>query len=227
MNIGFVLFPELTQLDMTGPFEVLTRIPGSKGLAIAKTMDPVGADIGLRFVPHHTFRDAPKIDILVVPGGFGTDEAMNDGETIDFVRRAAAEATYVTSVCTGALVLGAAGLLKGRKATTHWAYVDLLPLFGAIPTEGRVVRDGNVFTGGGVTAGIDFALTLLAEVAGEDVAKAIQLSIEYDPKPPFDAGHPSRASGRALELVQKRFEKRLPVAREACERAWARFGGQA
>ena len=157
-NIGFVLFPDLTQLDFTGPLQVLHRLPGSTTHIVAKTRDPVPSDCGLSLVPTATFADCPQLDLLCVPGGFGVSGAIADKATVDFVRRQGARAKYVTSVCTGAFVLGVAGLLKGRRATTHWAYTGLLPMVGATYEKARVVRDGNVFTGGGVTAGIDFAL---------------------------------------------------------------------
>ncbi|MHB8551951.1 MAG: DJ-1/PfpI family protein, partial [Acidiferrobacterales bacterium] len=185
MQIGFVIFPNLTQLDFTGPLQVLSRLPGAILHVVAKTLQPVASDSVLMLMPTTTFADCPTLDLLCIPGGFGVDQAMEDEETMAFVRRQGAGAKYVTSVCTGAFILGAAGLLRGRKATTHWAYHHLLPHVGAIPVKERVVRDGNRFTGGGVTAGIDFALTLMAEIAGPDIAQAVQLSLEYDPHPPF------------------------------------------
>jgi cyclohexyl-isocyanide hydratase len=184
VNIGFVLFPNVTQLDLTGPLQVLHRVPGARIHVVAKSVDPVPSDCGLSLVPTTSFVDCPPLDILCVPGGFGVSQAVADLQTMDFVRMQGHGARYVTSVCTGAFVLGVAGLLQGKKATTHWAYHALLSEVGAIPTKGRVVRDGNVITGGGVTAGIDFAFAVAAEVAGADVARAIQLAIEYDPAPP-------------------------------------------
>ena len=192
-NVGFVIFPQLTQLDFTGPLQVLSRLPQSKMHIIAKSEAPVPSDCGLSLVPTHTFATCPDLDLICVPGGFGVREAMDDEETVDFVRRQGRGAKYVTSVCTGAFVLGAAGLLRGRRATTHWAYTDLLPLVGATHEPARVVKDGNVITAGGVTSGIDFGLTVVAELAGKTTAQSVQLSIEYDPAPPFDAGHPDRA----------------------------------
>jgi cyclohexyl-isocyanide hydratase len=193
MRIGFILFPNVTQLDFTGPLQMLHRVPGATTHLLAKTLVPVPSDCGLGLVPNGTFADAPELDMICVPGGFGVGAAIQDAETLDFVRRAGGSARYVTSVCTGAFVLGAAGLLRGRHATTHWAYHHLLPLVGAIPQHERVVRDGNLFTGGGVTAGIDFALTVAAEIASPAIARRIQLATEYDPAPPFDAGTPDRA----------------------------------
>ena len=193
-NIGFVIFPDLIQLDFTGPLQVLSRLPQSATHIVAKSEAPVPSDCGLGLVPTHTFADCPPLDLLCVPGGsHGVARAIGDRETIEFVRRQAGTAKYVTSVCTGAFILGVAGILKGRRATTHWAFTDLLPLVGATHEKARVVRDGNVITAGGVTSGIDFGLTIAAEIAGETTAQTIQLGIEYDPAPPFDSGHPDRA----------------------------------
>jgi cyclohexyl-isocyanide hydratase len=206
MNVGFILFPNLTQLDFTGPLQVLHRLPGSTTNILAKTRDPVPSDCGLGLMPTGTFAEAPQLDLICIPGGFGVVGAMQDDETIAFVARQAPGATYVTSVCTGAFVLGRAGLLQGKRATTHWAYTGLLPLVGATHEAGRVVRDGKVITAGGVTSGIDFGLTLLAEIAGPELAQAVQLGIEYDPAPPFDCGHPSRASAAVQAMVGGRYE---------------------
>jgi cyclohexyl-isocyanide hydratase len=217
-NIGFVIFPGITQLDFTGPFEVLSRLgtppslavpskfPQLKTHVVAKTMLPVVSDRGLGIMPSCTFQSCPPLDLICVPGGAGVVEALVDVETVDFIRREGGRAEYVTSVCIGAFLLGAAGLLKGRRATTHWAYVDLLPLVGASYEKSRIVCDGNVFTAGGVTSGIDFAFRIVAELAGSEVAQAIQLAIEYDPSPPFDAGHPDKASEAALALMLHRNE---------------------
>src|SRR5215510_6901495 len=207
-NIGFVIFPDLTQLDFTGPLQVLSRVPRSATHIIAKSEAPVPSDCGLGLVPTHTFPNCPPLDLLCVPGGsYGVVQAIGDRETIEFVRRQAGAAKYVTSVCTGAFILGVAGILKGRRATTHWAFTDLLPLVGATHEKARVVRDDNVITAGGVTSGIDFGLTVAAEIAGETVAQAIQLGIEYDPDPPFTAGHPDRASDAVKATVFPRYEK--------------------
>jgi cyclohexyl-isocyanide hydratase len=207
-NIGFVIFPNLTQLDFTGPLQVLNRMPESKTHIIAKSLDPVPSDCGLSLLPTTTFRDCPQLDLICIPGGAGVVKAMTDPETIDFVRRQAAGARYISSVCTGAFVLGAAGLLKGRRATTHWAYTDLLPRVGATFQKARVVWDGNVVTAGGVTSGIDFALQIVATLAGEDVAQSIQLSIEYDPAPPFRSGHPDQAPQTIRDRVGAGFAAR-------------------
>ena len=213
LNIGFVLFPNQTQLDFTGPLQVLHRVQDAKVHIAAKTRDPVPSDCGLSLVPTTTFADCEPLDLVCVPGGFGVSGAIADRATIDFVRRQGERAKYVTSVCTGAFVLGVAGLLKGRRATTHWAYTGLLPTVGARHEKARVVRDGNVFTGGGVTAGIDFALTVAAELAGAEAAQRIQLSIEYDPAPPFAAGHPDRAPAPVRDRLGTFFETRLATFR--------------
>jgi cyclohexyl-isocyanide hydratase len=218
-NIGFVLFPTLTQLDMTGPLQVLGRMPGATVHIAAKEMAPVASDGVLRLMPSVTFADCPPLDLVCVPGGFGVVGAMRDRETVDFVRRQGADARYVTSVCTGAFLLGAAGLLQGRKATTHWAYTDLLPLVGATYTPGRYVQDGKVTTAGGVTSGIDFGLRIMAEIAGREVAEAVQLAIEYDPAPPFDAGHPDRAPAAAKARVAPIYEKSCAAYRDALQPA--------
>ena len=201
---GFLLFPRLTQLDMTGPWEVLIKLPGAEPHLIWKTREPVMSEGGLAIVPTTTFAACPPLDLICVPGGSGVNALLTDRETLDFVRRMAAGARYVTSVCTGALVLGAAGLLKGKRATTHWMSHDMLRAFGAEPVEARVVIDGTLITGGGVTAGIDFGLTVAAEVAGTRTAEAIQLGIEYAPAPPFDAGSPATADPAVVALVRER-----------------------
>jgi cyclohexyl-isocyanide hydratase len=207
-NIGFVIFPNLTQLDFTGPLQVLNRLPNSRTHIIAKTIDPVPSDCGLSLVPTTTFGDCPKLDLICVPGGAGVVQAMTDPDTIAFVRRQAEGARYVTSVCTGAFVLGMAGLLEGKRATTHWAYTDLLSRVGATYERARVVWDGNVCTAAGVTCGIDFALRVVAEIAGEEAAQSIQLTIEYDPEPPFASGHPDRAPAQIRDRVTAGFVKR-------------------
>ena len=222
LAIGFVLFPNVTQLDLTGPLQVLHRLPGSKVHIAAKTLAPVPSDCGLGLVPTTTFAQCPPLDLICVPGGFGVSGAIADAETIAFVRAQGAQARYVTSVCTGAFVLGVAGLLKGRRATTHWTYTHLLPLVGATYEKARVVRDGNVITGGGVTAGIDFALTVAAEVAGAEMAQRIQLTIEYDPAPPFTAGNPDRAPEAVRAALAPAYEKRMAVFRGELEAATRR-----
>jgi cyclohexyl-isocyanide hydratase len=207
-KIGFVIFPDLTQLDFTGPLQVLSRLPQSATHIVAKTAAPVPSDCGLSLVPTHTFANCPSLDLICIPGGSeGVAGIINDSETIEFVRQQAGAAKYVTSVCTGAFVLGVAGLLKERRATTHWAYTDLLPLVGATHEKARVVKDGNVITGGGVTAGIDFGLRVIAEIAGEPTARRIQLGIEYDPAPPFDSGDPDKAPALKSELLSARYDE--------------------
>jgi cyclohexyl-isocyanide hydratase len=219
---GFVIFPNLTQLDFTGPLQVLARLPEAETHIIAKTRDPVPSDCGLSLVPTKTFAEAPQLDLLCIPGGFGVDQAMEDDATIAFVRAQGANAKYVTSVCTGAFILGAAGLLRGKRATTHWAYHHLLPRVGAIPVQERVVRDGNTFTGGGVTAGLDFAFTVMDEIAGPEHAQAVQLGLEYDPRPPFDAGSPRRAPGPIKARADERYASRLGAFEDVLSRVLRR-----
>jgi len=174
---------------------------------VAKSAAPVPSDSGLALVPTHTFETCPDLDLICVPGGSaGVVQAMGDCETIEFGRRQSRGAKYVTSVCTGAFILGVAGLLRGRRATTHWAFTELLALVGATHQRGRVVKDGNVITAGGVTSGIDFGFRVVAEIAGESVAQAIQLGLEYDPDPPFASGHPDRASATVRAMVAPRYE---------------------
>ncbi|MCS5520454.1 MULTISPECIES: DJ-1/PfpI family protein [Curtobacterium] len=193
IRIAFLLFPHLTQLDLTGPAQVLSRVPGARVEYVAATLDPVPSDCGLSLLPTTTMSDARAADVLVVPGGDGAFDAMLDPDVVAFVRRQAEHATWITSVCTGAFVLGAAGLLAGRRATTHWASKPMLEAFGAQPVDARIARDGAVVTAAGVSAGIDMALWLAAELAGQSAAEAIQLQIEYDPQPPFDHGSAERA----------------------------------
>ncbi len=219
LNVGFVLFPNVTQLDFTGPLQVLHRLPDSNTHIVAKTRAPVPSGCGLGLMPTTTFAECGPLDLICVPGGYGVSGAIADKETIDFVRRQGARAKYVTSVCTGAFALGVAGLLKGRRATTHWAYTGLLPMVGATYEKARVVRDGNVFTGGGVTAGIDFALTVAAEIGGAEAAQRIQLSIEYDPAPPFSAGSPGSAPAPVREHMAERFGSRLATFRGELQQA--------
>lgn len=204
LRIGLLLFPRLTQLDLTGPFEVFARVPGARVHLLWKTRDAVRSDNGLALLPDTTLAECPPLDVLCVPGGPGVAALMEDAEVLAFLRAQAARARFVTSVCTGALVLGAAGLLRGKRATTHWASHDFLASFGATPVLARVVRDGKLFTGGGVTAGIDFALTIAAEIAGPDAAQAIQLGIEYAPAPPFSAGSPESAPAAVLDAARAR-----------------------
>jgi cyclohexyl-isocyanide hydratase len=218
---GFLLFPRLTQLDLTGPYEVLASLPGAETHLIWKTREPVASDKGLAILPTTTFADCPPLDLICVPGGVGVNAILADRETLDFLRRMAAGARYVTSVCTGALALGAAGLLRGKRATTHWMSHDMLRAFGAEPVAARVVVDGNVITGGGVTAGIDFGLTVVAAIAGQRTAEAIQLGIEYDPQPPFNAGSPRTADPALVALVRERAGGRQSERAERVKQAAA------
>ena len=188
MSIVFVLFENVTQLDFTGPVQFLSRLPGAKVHVVSKDGAAVKTDCGFSILPRSGFGQCPQADVLCVPGGHGVRDAIADQVIVDFVRQQANGAGYITSVCTGAFILGAAGLLQGKKATCHWAYTHLLPLFGAMHQPTRVVRDGNLITAGGVTSGIDFALELIAAISGEDVARTIQLALEYDPAPPFGGG---------------------------------------
>jgi len=204
LQIGLLAFPNVQQLDLTAPYEVFAMIPGATVHLVAAGLEPIVSATGLVLTPTVRMADCPALDVLCVPGGVGVNALMTDREVLAFVRERAAAARFVTSVCTGALVLGAAGLLRGRRATTHWASLDLLAAFGAIPVAERVVRDGNLLTGGGVTAGIDFALTLAAELAGPPAAEAIQLGLEYAPAPPFGAGTPAGAGPAVLATVRGR-----------------------
>lgn len=203
-HIVFLLFDGITQLDFTGPAQVLSRIPGAVVHTAARELKPIRTDSGFALLPSTGFGDCPQADLLCVPGGFGTREVIQDKATLQFLRDQAAAAQYVTSVCTGSLALGAAGLLEGKRATSHWAYTDLLEKFGARYEKARVVRDGNVITAGGVTSGIDFALSVVAEIAGQERAESIQLSLEYDPQPPFKSGHPDIADPKLVALLRDR-----------------------
>jgi cyclohexyl-isocyanide hydratase len=192
-SVGLLLFPNVTQLDLTGPAQVFSKWPDTDLHLVARSLDPVPTDAGFSIVPTTTLDASPALDVICVPGGAGTFELLDDEQTLGFLRGQAAEATWVTSVCTGAFLLAAAGLLDGKRATTHWASRPLLRQLGIETLDDRVVIDGNVVTGGGVTAGIDFALTLTAQEFGEAQARRIQLALEYDPQPPFDAGSPESA----------------------------------
>lgn len=203
LAIGFLIFPDVQQLDLTGPYEVFASLPGTELHLVSKSMDPVRSVTGLMLTPTVTLKDCPQLDIVCVPGGGGVNPLLTDDETLDFIRHQAEHARYVTSVCTGALVLGAAGLLEGKRATTHWNSLDLLRDYGAEPVDARYVIDGNLATGGGVTAGIDFGLALAAELGGREAAEAIQLQLEYAPSPPFDAGSPATASSSVVETVKQ------------------------
>ena len=223
IQIGLLLFPDLTQLDLTGPYEVFTKFPDTDVHLLWKTLDPVGAGGGMRLLPTATFADSPELDLVCVPGGAGMNALLEDEETLGFLRRQARTARYVTSVCTGSLVLGAAGLLRGRRATTHWMSLPMLAAFGCEPVSERVVVDGDLITGGGVTAGIDFALTIAGELFGEETARRIQLAIEYDPRPPYDAGAPGRADAALVAAVRRAAAARQAEREAAVGRAAARL----
>lgn len=220
---GVLLFPNVTQLDLTGPYEVLARLPGAETLLIWKTLDPVRSEFGLTMLPTATFDNCGPLDLVMVPGGVGMNPLLEDDEVLGFLRRVAPAARYVVGICTGSLVLGAAGLLRGKRASTHWTAHGLLAQFGAIPVKERVVQDGNLFTGGGVTAGIDVALAVVAEIAGRERAETIQLAIEYDPAPPFDSGSPERAPKPVLDAILTRGAERQRDRVERAARAAARL----
>lgn len=218
-QIGFLVFPKVTQLDLTGPLQVLSRVPGARVHLVWKRIEPVPSDAVLALLPTITYDDCPQLDVICVPGGAGADDMLNDNETLAFLRGQAAHARYVTAVCTGSLVLGAAGLLDGYRATTHWSAMQHLARFGAEPTRVRVCRDRNRITGGGVTAGIDFALTLAAELTDPTTAQMIQLGIEYDPAPPFCAGSPESAPPEVVTKVMAALGPSSERRRVAVERA--------
>lgn len=209
-SVAFLLFPNVTQLDLTGPAQVLSRLGNTELNLVWKDKNPVPTDAGFPLLPTATFDEIEHVNILCVPGGFGTMDVMQDPEVLDWLRKIAAKADWVTSVCTGSLILGAAGLLKGYRSGCHWASIDQLAFFGAIPVRERIVEDRNRFSGGGVTSGIDFALALAARIRNEDFARFIQLSIEYDPMPPFDAGSPEKVSPEILERYFKMVEAAMP-----------------
>jgi transcriptional regulator GlxA family with amidase domain len=220
-RIVFAVWPGMTQLDFTGPHQFLSRVPGSEVIVAS----PAGGDVpseGLVFAGTRRLADVDSCDLICVPGGMNATGMALDRSFVGEVRRLGLDARYVTSVCTGSLILGAAGLLLGRRAACHWAWRHLLPLFGATVDEARVVRDGHVITGGGVTAGIDFALTVLAEIGGPALAQTVQLGLEYAPAPPFDAGSPETAPPEALDACRARFagvaDRREAEAREAAGR---------
>ncbi|HUL19293.1 MAG TPA: DJ-1/PfpI family protein [Steroidobacteraceae bacterium] len=224
-DVVFALYPDITQLDFTGPLEVLCRMPGARVTLASVAGGEVTGSGGVRFAGLRRLDEVGECALLCVPGGFGTAAAMLDAAYLQNLRRLAAGARYLTSVCTGSLLLGAAGLLRGRRAACHWAFRELLPLFGAIPDTARVVRDGNLFSGGGVTAGIDMALTVAAEIAGGAFAQSVQLAIEYAPEPPFVGGRPELASPSVVQAVRQRFDERWPERRAAAERAAEALAG--
>jgi cyclohexyl-isocyanide hydratase len=223
LQIGLVIFPKVTQLDLTGPVQVFSSVPGAKVHLIWKRIEPVVSDSVLTLTPTVTFADCPQLDVICVPGGVGTDDMVNDEEMLDFLRRQALAAKYITSVCTGSLVLGAAGLLRGYRATTHWTAMDYLAPFGATPAKTRVCVDRNRITGGGVTAGIDFALTLVSIMVNRQTAEAIQLRLEYNPAPPFNVGSPDTAPPEILALMKERIAPAQARRGDAIQRAAARL----
>ncbi|WP_397448802.1 DJ-1/PfpI family protein [Pseudomonas sp. NA-150] len=204
LHIGLLVFPNVQQLDLTGPYDVFASLPDVTVHLIWKNLEPIRSSTGLMLSPSVDFANCPALEVICIPGGTGVNPLMEDEETLGFIRHQAANARFITSVCTGALVLGAAGLLRGRRATTHWASHGLLEAFGAIAVQERVVRDGNLMSGGGVTAGIDFALTLTAELFGDQEAQATQLQMEYAPAPPFNSGRPENAPAEVLALARQR-----------------------
>jgi cyclohexyl-isocyanide hydratase len=204
VHIGFLLFPAVQQLDLTGPYEVFASVADAQVHLIWKDLVPVKASTGLMLQPTTTLADCPALDVLCIPGGSGVNALLCDEPVLRFVRQQAGQARFVTSVCTGALVLGVAGLLQGKRAATHWNAMDFLPRLGATPVHERVVRDGRLITAGGVTSGIDFGLTVIAELWGESEARAVQLALEYAPAPPFEAGTPEQAGAETASLARQR-----------------------
>jgi cyclohexyl-isocyanide hydratase len=220
LHLAFLLFPDLTMLDLAGPAQVLSRLGDARLDFVAATRDPVMTDTGLAVLPTATFADVVRTDLLCIPGGMGIARVIEHDATMAWIAQVGGEARWVTSVCTGSLILGAAGLLRGHRAACHWAWAHMLPLFGAQAEAARVVTDRNRVTGGGVTAGIDFALTLMARLRGEAHARAVQLALEYDPAPPFDAGSPGKAGTQAVAAMRRRMDRLAPT-READLRAAA------
>ena len=223
LQVGLLVFPKVTQLDFTGPLQVFSSVPGAKVHLLWKRIEPVTSDSVMVLTPTTTFADCPQLDVVCVPGGAGSDDLLSDEEVLAFLRRQAEGAKYVTSVCTGSLVLGAAGLLNGYRAATHWSAIDNLAAFGATPAKVRVCVDRNRVTGGGVTAGIDFALTLVEMLVDRKTAEAIQLRLEYNPVPPFNAGSPDTAPAETLALMKERIAPQQARRKEAVARAAARL----
>ena len=222
--IGSLLFEGMDQIDLTGPFEVLSRVPNSTYRIYAKTSSPVRDLNGLRLIPDATLAEAPPLDVLHVPGGPGQEALMEDREVIAWIQKQAAGSRYILSVCTGALLCGAAGLLKGRRATTHWSALHLLPFFGAVPVNERVMVDANYVFAAGVTAGIDGALRLAAQLRGDDVAQSIQLDMVYAPEPPFSGGTPEHAPPAILERARQSYREITARREETARRVAARLG---
>jgi len=217
------IYPGMTQLDFTGPHTVFSRLPDAETIVASERGGTIESDGGLAFAGTKRLSDIDRCDLLFFPGGFSATEAANDEAFMTEAKRLAAGATYLTSVCTGSLILGAAGVLKGKRAACHWAWREMLPLFGAIPDAGRVVRDGNIITGGGVTAGIDFAFVVAAELAGEDFAQGLQLGLEYAPAPPFNSGRPETAPPEILARVKANMDAAMPKRLAQAKAAAARL----
>ena len=227
LQIGLLVFPKVTQLDFTGPLQVFSGVPGAKVHLIWKRIEPVPTDTVMMLTPTITFADCPQLDVICVPGGAGINDMVNDEEMLAFLRKQAGAAKYVTSVCTGSLVLGAAGLLNGYHAATHWSAMEYLSAFGATPTKTRVCADRNRITGGGVTAGIDFALTVVSVLVDRKTAEAIQLGIEYNPAPPFNSGSPDTAPAETVARVLERIAQNQILRGQAITRAAARLSESA
>ena len=222
LEIGFLVFPQITQLDFTGPLQVFSRVPGARVHLVWKRIEPLPSDTVLTILPTQTMAECPQLDVICVPGGYGTDDLMVDDEVLAFLRNQAKGAKYITSVCTGSTVLAAAGLLKGYRASTHWSAIEALSLLGAIPSRERVCEDRNRITGGGVTAGIDMALTLAARLVDRPTAEGIQLGIEYNPAPPFNAGSPETAPAGVVAALKERMApsqaRRIEIAKRVAAR---------
>jgi cyclohexyl-isocyanide hydratase len=226
LTIGALIFPRMDQIDMTGPFEVLSRIPNSTIRVIAKTSSPVRDIQGLILTPEMSIAEAPEFDVLLVPGGYGQQQLMNDEEVLSLIRNHSTAGKLVFSVCTGALLCGAAGILRGRQATTHWAAWNLLPYYGAVPVRSRVVVDGNLVTAAGVTAGLDAALVVASLLRGDAIAQEIQLSIQYAPNPVFHSGEPETAPAEVLQAFNENYSA-VAASREAEARRFAAILGVA
>jgi cyclohexyl-isocyanide hydratase len=224
IEVGFLLFPNLTQLDLTGPAQVLSRVPNTKVHLVWKDLDPVMTDVGFSINPTTTFEGCPQLDVLCVPGGSGIGEQMLDQTTLSFLRKQSNKAKYITSVCNGSLILAASGVLRGHKSACHWIWSKYLSLFGVEPMNQRVVKDGKYISGGGVTAGIDFAYELAAELAGEDIAKRLQLALEYDPAPPFDCGSPEKAGQELVNEVLALQKDRITAMEAVIQKALTNSG---
>jgi cyclohexyl-isocyanide hydratase len=224
ISVGFLVFPGLQLLDLAGPYEVFAALPDSVIHLVWKSLEPINCSTGLSLTPTATLQGEPALTVLCIPGGPGINALLLDEEVLAWVRRQAAQAQFVTSVCTGALLLGAAGLLDGRRATTHWRYLELLTHFGAIPVHERVVHDGNLITGGGVTAGIDFGLAVAANLRGRQAAEEIQLALEYAPAPPYNAGRPDAAPETTFTAVCQRtqalYDEREDLVQRCQRRQW-------